>query len=372
MWARMKVCHVTPYSPREVSGVGQVVANLSKALRERKHSSMILTKSSMGSHHNIYGLSEIEYKKIRFVGGLLLSLQAMIRIFRARKNIDILHLHSVSWLTTSCALIGLVLGIPRVLTLHGRFPSLPNRFLNALFGLEEKLVIRLASKTTCVSRDTREFYELDRAEVVWNGIDTSRFRPDPEERAKWRESFGLEESFVLLFLGRWVAHKGIYDLIGITRNLIPKKAGLKLILVGSGEKERVLSTVRKSSLEEEVLPIGRVEDVVPFYRCSDLYILFSSPLEGIPLTLLEAMACGLPCIATSVSGIREVIRDGENGFLVEQGDKEALEKRVLRCIEDRKRLENISKEARKTVKKRFTMARMAEDYLRVYATLLKN
>lgn len=368
----MRVCLVTPYTPKEISGVGQVVASLAKGLIEKKHNPMILTKSSKEDSPDIQGLVEIEYKDIRFIGGLLLIVRAMFRILREREGIDIIHLHSVSWLAVTCALLGCVLGIPRVLTLHGRFPALSNKFMNAIFNLEERLVIRMSSKTTCVSQDTKDFYELDSAVVVLNGVDISRYHPDQDERRKRREDLKLGESFVLLFLGRWVAHKGIYDLIRVTRNLLRKEIDLKLLLVGSGEEERVKEAIKRNSLQENVVLVGRVEDVAPFYQCSDLYVLYTSPLEGLPLTILEAMACGLPCVATSVSGITEAITNEKDGFLVEQGDVEALERRILACFGDRKNLKEVSRRARETIEKEFTLMKMTEDYLRVYASILRD
>jgi len=364
----MRICFVTPYSPKEISGVGQVVVNLGRGLEEKKHSSIILSKTSKEEGHEMPGLVEIDYRSIRFVGGFLLILRTLSWILRERKNIDILHLHSISWHTAASALLGRVIGIPRLLTIHGKFPPPSNRISNTAFRLKERLAITMSSRMTSVSLEAKEPHHLDSTIVIRNGIDTSRFRPNPEERLRMREDLDLGESFALLFVGRLDAQKGIYELIDVVSRLALKDVDLRLLLVGSGEDEEVRNTIGEFSLENQTIWVGKAEDVLPFYQCSDLFILFSY-LEGIPLTLLEAMACELPCVATSVGGMPEVITNDVNGFLVEPGDKEALENRVLWCLENRESLRKVSRNARSAIESMFDLERMIDDYLEVYESL---
>ncbi len=371
MTTGMRVCLVTPYSPREISGVGQVVLNLGKGLRERKHDVMVLTKFSRNGPSGTPGLVEIDYREVRLVGGLLLSIGMIWRMLRERKRIDIVHLHSISSVTLACAVIGSILGKPRVLTLHGRFPRPKSSVSSMWFGLKERMTLAFSKAVTCVSKDTKDFYRLDNAHVVWNGIDTSRFVPDLESRKTTRERLGLGDSFTLLFVGRWVAHKGIYDTIQLTGDLIHKGEDVRLILVGSGEDEKVRRSIDETSIGSRVVIAGRVEDVVPCFQSSDMFILFTSPLEGLPLTLLEAMACQLPCVATSVSGIQEAISDGIDGFLVKEGDFPGLKKVVVEFIEKQENYQNIGVNARKKVENRFDIAKMTRAYLDIYASILR-
>lgn len=369
MTTGMRVCLVTPYSPREVSGVGQVVANLGKGLSDREHDPLILTKSITNGGGETPGMVEIAYRDIRLIGGLLLVLGALMVILRRRKSIDVLHLHSISSLTLASALMGKLLGIPTVLTLHGKFPESQE---GASFRRKERMTISLSSCVTAVSEETRDFYQLESATVVWNGIDTSRFSPDTDARVRKREELGLRESLAILFIGRWVAHKGIYDLMHLTKELAEKGAKVKLLLVGSGEDEKVRQLVWELGIAENTVLAGRVDDVVPYYRCSDLFVLFTSPLEGLPLTLLEAMACGLPCLATSVSGITEVISDGANGYLIPQGDKKALLERISKIVKGDDGLEKISEKARITVTNRFSLEKMIEGYISIFGSVLRS
>ncbi len=371
MMRGMKVCLVTGYTPREVSGVGEVVVNLGKGLQERDHDSVILTKSSREGGLSVPRLAEINYRNIRFVGGLLLVLGAARWILKNRKNIDILHSHSINWLSAICTVMGRALGKPCVLTLHGRFPVSSNRLSNVFFGLAERIAIAFSSKTTCVSQDTKDHYQLDSAIVVLNGIDTLKFHPDPEKRRGLREELELGDSFVLLFLARWVAHKGIFDTIEVVKDLLGGNTDLKLLLVGSGDDEEVREVMKRSSSEKDILPIGKVDDVIPYYQCSDMYVLFTSPLEGLPLTILEAMACGVPCIATSVSGITEVISDGVDGFLIKPGDRGGLDRALRLCVKSRTDLKEVSMKAREKVEKEFSLGGMTDNYLQIYSSLLK-
>lgn len=367
----MKVCLVTVYSPREITGVGEVVVNLGKGLQERGHDFVTLTKSSEEDLPSISRLVEIKYKRTRLIGGLLLILGAMYWLMKERKNIDLLHLHSISWLTTACALLGTFLGIPRVLTLHGKFPALPHRIPNAFFRLNQGLIVRFSNSITCVSEDTRRHHGLDAASIIYNGVDSSRFRKDPDGRNGKRMELGLGDRFVLLYVGRLDINKGIRELIEVIGGLIHKNADLRLLIVGSGDDEMVSRCIRENHLEKHATMVGRVENTVPYYQSSDLFVLFSA-FEGIPLTLLEAMACGLPCLATSVGGIPEVITDGVDGYLVQPGDKKLLNAAILRVLENEGAVRAVSSEARMTIENRFSSSRMIDEYMGVYESLIKS
>ncbi len=367
----MKVCQVTAYSPREITGVGEVASNLGRGLEEKGHDNVILTKSSQSGDPGTPNLVEIEYRSIRLVGGLLLVLGAAYWLLKKRNSIDLLHLHSISWLTATCALLGRVLGIPRVLTLHGKFPSSSSRVSNAVFKLSERLALAHSSTITCVSEDTRSHYKLDSARVVHNGIDTSRFEQNQEERVRKRQDLGLGDSFVILFIGRLDVNKGICELIEVIGSLVQKGMDLNLLVVGSGDDEMVEACLRENSLDDNGVMVGRVENPVPYYQSSDIFVL-PSAFEGIPLTLLEAMASGLPCVATSVGGMPEVIVDGANGYLVQPGDKEGLSQAILRVHDNKIESQEVSEKARITIENRFSSTRMLHDYLDVYGSLVKS
>lgn len=369
MILRMKVCFVTAYSPREITGVGEVVTTIGRGLLDRGYDFTVLTKSTKEGGPGIPRLTEIKYRDVRFFGGLLLVIRALLWLFRERKSVDVLHLHSVSWLTSSTAVLGAVLGIPRVVTLHGKFPSLSNRFLNAVFNLSLWLVIKFSDVATCVSEDTRRHHQLDSAIIVHNGIDTSKFHHDSEERRGKREELGLAGRFTVLYIGRLDINKGIRELIEVVGGLVPEHPDLGLLIVGSGDEELVRACLHEHSLEKNAVMVGGVENPVPYYQSSDAYVLFSA-FEGIPLTLLEAMACRLPCIATSVGGIPEVIVDTVNGYLVAPGDTEGLRQVVIRVLGNKVEAKDVSVRARTTIENRFSSAKMIEDYLGVYGSLI--
>jgi glycosyltransferase involved in cell wall biosynthesis len=367
----MKVCQVTAYSPREITGVGEVASNIGRGLEEKGHDYVILTKSSQLDGPGTTNLVEIDYRNIRLVGGILLVLGAAYWLLKERKGIDLLHLHSISWLTAIFSLLGRVLGIPRVLTLHGKFPSPSRMVSNAVFKLSERLALAHSSTVTCVSEDTRSHYGLDSARVVHNGIDTSRFAQNQEVRVSRRQDLGLGDSFVVLFIGRLDVNKGICELIEVIGSLVQNGMDLNLLIVGSGDDQMVEACLRENSLDDKGVMVGRAENPVPYYQSSDIFVL-PSAFEGIPLTLLEAMACGLPCVATSVGGMPEVIVDGANGYLVQPGDKESLSQAILRVHGDKIESKGVSEKARITIENRFSSSRMLDDYLDVYGSLVKS
>jgi glycosyltransferase involved in cell wall biosynthesis len=129
----------------------------------------------------------------------------------------------------------------------------------------------------------------------------------------------------LLFAGLLTENKGIFDLLSILPELIAQIPSARLLLAGSGDVKRIAAAVKEYDLEEAVTLAGWVapETLLSFYHQAHLFVL-PSYYEGLPMVMLEAMACGLPIVSTKVGGIPELIEEGENGYLIHPGDRKAL------------------------------------------------
>jgi glycosyltransferase involved in cell wall biosynthesis len=152
--------------------------------------------------------------------------------------------------------------------------------------------------------------------VIPNGIDTSRYRPDPEERARVRGELGLGDDFVWLAVGRLMWKKDY----GTLFRALP---GGVLLVAGSGPDEKEL----RASAPGNVRFLGQRDDVAALMAAADALVL-SSVVEGLPLALLEAAASGLPIVATDVGGVKEVVQD----YLVPPGDPVALGEAMQRLM----------------------------------------
>jgi glycosyltransferase involved in cell wall biosynthesis len=116
--------------------------------------------------------------------------------------------------------------------------------------------------------------------------------------------------------------------------------------------------------------LGKKENIVNFLRSSDIFIL-PSLAEGLSNALLEAMACGLPVVATNIGGTNEVIKNGVNGILVEPKNSEQLAQAILSLMKNQKYAYRLGINARKTITEKYSLDLLSEKYVHLYCKLLK-
>jgi glycosyltransferase involved in cell wall biosynthesis len=172
--------------------------------------------------------------------------------------------------------------------------------------------------------------------VIHHGAELSEFDPaTPDSRARARSGLGLtQEAPVVGTVGNFTPKKDHRTLLEATARVAPSHRGLRLVLVGTGPLERKLQHISESlGLEDRVVFAGSRDDVAELLPAFDVFAL-SSRNEGLPISLLEAMAVGLPCVATSVGGVPEVITDGSEGLLVPPGDPAGLADALNKLLSD--------------------------------------
>ena len=170
-----------------------------------------------------------------------------------------------------------------------------------------------------------------RIEVIYNGCDLSQFDSKRSDRSLVRSELGLEEGeFVVIQVARLDRLKDWPTALRAVKLLLSEDPTARFVVVGDGEdRSRLERLSQELQLTERVLFLGSRPDVPRLLQAADAFML-SSISEGVPLTLIEAMASGLPCVATSVGGIPELIRDGETGLLVRAGDHVGLAAQLAR------------------------------------------
>ena len=230
-----------------------------------------------------------------------------------------------------------------------------------------------ADVATAVSNDVmNELHEAgfdpQRTHYIPNGVsvDASLERDQRAFRAK----LGLpSEGFIGVFVGRLTAQKAPEFLVDTWASIPWTAPAHKLLLIGEGEKQMVLEKrIREKGLEDSVVLTGKVENVEDYLKAADVFIL-PSVTEGMSMALLEAMATGLPIVASRVSGTVDVVKDGENGLLFESGDREGL----IRCLQaltaSSALREGLGEKARETVEQRFSLDRMVDRYITLYCSV---
>jgi glycosyltransferase involved in cell wall biosynthesis len=165
--------------------------------------------------------------------------------------------------------------------------------------------------------------------AIPNGVDTDAFSPRSGEREidELRRTFTADGRLLAIFVGSEWQRKGLEPAIGALA-LAP---GWDLLVVGNGDRERYAQLADRAGVADAIHWVGVSRDVPPLYQLADA-LVFPTSYEAFPLVALEAAASGLPIISTPVNGIRELVRDGANGFLVE-ADAQQIAQR-LRLLED--------------------------------------
>ncbi len=198
----------------------------------------------------------------------------------------------------------------------------------------------------------------ERLTVIENGIDLGRFRPDAADRIRVRRELGIAEDAVVIgTVSRLVALKNVAGLIRAVATL-----PAQLVIVGDGPERAALEALGVKNVRF----LGQREDVARLLRSFDVFALFSRT-EGHPLVVLEAMATGLPVVATAVGGIPGIIDEGETGFLVPPDDEVALTRALAPLLADRGRLAVMGTRACTVARDRYSAERMVDDYLALYA-----
>ncbi|WP_277542847.1 glycosyltransferase [Haloarcula laminariae] len=201
--------------------------------------------------------------------------------------------------------------------------------------------------------------------TIYNGIDVDGFgqRVDDVDAAAVREEFDLDpETLTLLNVGRYVPVKRQREAI---RAVAQAPFDAQLLVVGDGPlKADLRAAAAELGVSDRVHVTGRVADIEPFYAVGDVF-LAPSRAEGHPITLLEAMAAGLPVVATDIPGISEVVVDGGTGRLYEPGDIEALLAALARLRDPSLRRE-YGTAGRERARETFSVERMAASYGELY------
>jgi len=247
--------------------------------------------------------------------------------------------------------------------------------------LMRRLVRPLVGQYIALSRQQMDYLSgsigvaPERLSHVCNGVDTQRFSPPPPDRqSPLPQGFAPEGSLVIGAVMRMQAVKAPEDLARAfiaLRDLHPEQfPHLRLVMVGDGPlRDSVIGLLEAAGVAEQAWLPGARDDVPELMGAMDLFVL-PSLAEGICNTILEAMACGLPVIATDVGGNPDLVQPGESGTLVPAADPETLARTLADYVTDPDRRVREGRAAREHAVARFSMEAMVRGYMDVYARVL--
>ena len=344
----MKIAIITyHFLPNWLGGIEIATYHLAKQLAKRGHEIHIIVlhdkKMAKESKENGFYVHRIAFKKILFFGIVLSWLKALINLRKI--DPDVIHVQSIG-VGVPAYLAKLFMRKPYVVWGHGFDVYFPWRFKKII----AKIVIKNADVVIALSENMRdkikEIYRRD-IKIIPNGIDMELFRDESEH------SIHNNDKKLILFVGSLRPVKGVIYLIeamNIIRQDIPE---VRLLIVGDGEdKKKLTEFVEKSDLKKYVHFAGKIEnEKIPAYMAkSDVFVL-PSLSEGFGIVVIEAMASGLPIIATNVGGLPDIIKDGENGFLIQPKRPEEIAKKINIIFKNDKLREKIRKNNKEKSKK---------------------
>jgi len=217
----------------------------------------------------------------------------------------------------------------------------------------------------------------ERIAHIPHGVDCQRFAPaSADEKAELRRRLGLPaDAVVAIYTGRLLRGKGLETLVeAFARQTVSGLSELHLLLVGSGAgqalsvEQALWDAVHTAGLEKRVTFTGRVTHVEDYLRASDLFV-FPSEFEALGMSLLEATACGLPCIGTRTGGIVDVIEEGASGLLVPPADAEALAEAIRSLVFDADRRRVFGERSRAVILERFDEELALARYMALFGEL---
>jgi glycosyltransferase involved in cell wall biosynthesis len=236
-----------------------------------------------------------------------------------------------------------------------------SRVLCAMQRINERFACRLvldhAAEVLAISRHTRDYVSslsTREVSVLYGAVDHQRFTP-AESRSKSQSSLGLPTSKFIVLTVRRLVPKNSVDTLLATAKILRSDPGILFIVVGDGsDRSRVERYLRAHALNNCALTGWADHEILPsYYRAANLFVL-PSKLEALGLVVLEAMATGLPVIATDAGGQAELVQDGWNGFLVPPSAPQRIAELVQVCQGTPGIIEEMGRRGRETVERKYT------------------
>jgi glycosyltransferase involved in cell wall biosynthesis len=227
-----------------------------------------------------------------------------------------------------------------------------------------------------------DVYKASPVNTIPPGVDLERFKPE-RNIPDFRKTVGLREKSVILFsLGNFIERKGFTYLIDAMSILVSTKGltDVQLMMGGKGVlRDALIEKVKELGLEEYVvfLDFIRDEDMPTYHTEADIFILPSviderGDTEGLGVVMIEANACGTPCVASRVGGIVDVIEHGVNGYLVEEKNPEDLAEKIEMLVKDPEKRKEMGQKGREVAAEKFDWNTSARNIKDVYSELIRD
>ena len=295
-----------------------------------------------------------------------------------REPFDVLHAYFLTQAGFVAAYTGKYLNIPSVVSMRGndieRAAFDPSKFSHIMYSLQNACSV--TTNTTVLAEKAKAFIDRE-IFIIPNGIDTEHFKPMEKNRVL-AESLGMagnkndEKTSVIGFAGELRKKKGMKTLLAAYAQ-VNKKNPSTLLIVGEirhGDDRKVFDDFKLSNPELNIIVTGQIphNDLPSYYSLMDVFA-HPSMRDGMPNTILEAMACEKAVIATPVGGAKDILEDEKNGVIVNVNDANVLAKKIIELLENPEKRQTLGNHARKHIVSKFTPENELQANLNVYQKL---
>lgn len=381
-----RICLVTHFFPPHMGGIEKVSYEQSKRLTKSGYQIDVLTSKIKGRNEQpAKGIRIFHYSTLNLAERIgvpypLLSIEAYRKFAQVIKTCDLVHAHGHVYMSSYIAgKVAKKYKKPFILTQHNTFIDYQS-MLNILEHLNDltvgKSVLKDADRVIVVSKKTMEYVlklgaDKSKTSVIYNGVDIDRFHP--ANKGESRKKLGLPKNRkIILSVRRLVYKNGLDTLIESASRVAQNHPDTLFIVAGKGPSRKLIQDrIKELGIEDNIKLTGFVPGrLLPvYYDAADYFVLPSASGEGLPLVLLEAMACGLPVVATTVGGTPEIIKHMKNGVLVPPRNPEAMAETISKLLSERLG-PAIGEEARKNVEENFSWEKNLRQLQDIYSEFL--
>lgn len=292
----------------------------------------------------------------------------LVRVI-GKHDIALIHSHLLGS-NVYCSIAGLLTSTPVISTFHGFVDAEgTGKAMKAKFAVLNKGSRKIVFVSQLLKSHFVEKYGVDpsRAEVIYNGIDTKKFKPGKSNVL--RKKLGLDNDDILVgAIGNIRPAKGYDLLLRAAAEVKKQRQGVKFIIAGQGSGllyQELLSLRDRLDIKDTVFFLGYMEDTVQFLHNIDVFLL-SSKSEGFSISLVEAMACGLPVIATRCGGPEEIVEHAVTGIFVQPGDPHLLANAIVDLYKDRSLRFTLAEYASQVAVEKFYLKLMVNQYEKLF------
>ncbi len=323
------------FPPKWIGGTELATYSIADALAQ-DHQVHVATSLDDGvkqsDSKNKFQVHRIRYPKIRFIWDIIFSLKVLKLAYGLKP--DIVHAQGIGMGFTAM-IIKKLLNINYVLWGRGSEVFTKSRFKKFGTKIELRNACAVISLTKRMEKTLLEIYNIKNSHVLPNGIDLSQVDSSKNNKVTRQQLKIPEKVPIITFVGNLRPVKGVKYLVEAISIVLENNNSILLVIGDGPEMENLKSLTNQLKIQENVIFAGRIskEEIMSYLQISNLFVL-PSLSEGFPNVILEAMAAGLPIVTTNFEGSWEIVKDGENGFIVSVKNSHALARGITKILDN--------------------------------------